>query len=169
MFFGSMTLLEGKSVNDAKERISEVRLVPARARFLSRLAPVLITRTPCHFDRLTCPRSSVTGAFFLAGLLGGTDALTEVPALCRGVFIPTQIVNFALVPTHLRFVTVGVVSLFWSTSSLPIPPSSAPLTICGLYTDAYLSSVNAKKQAQIATEHAHAPTPEDEKKISEVA
>ena len=24
MFFGSMTLLEGKSVNDAKERISEV-------------------------------------------------------------------------------------------------------------------------------------------------
>ena len=47
MFFGSMTLLEGKSVNDAKERISEVRLVPARARFLSRLAPVLITRTPC--------------------------------------------------------------------------------------------------------------------------
>lgn len=30
MFFGSMTLLEGKSVNDAKERISEVRPLCAR-------------------------------------------------------------------------------------------------------------------------------------------
>ena len=46
MFFGSMTLLEGKSVNDAKERISEVRLVPAPARFLSCSALVLIMHTP---------------------------------------------------------------------------------------------------------------------------
>ena len=37
MFFGSMTLLEGKSVNDAKERISEVRLVSARARVFCRV------------------------------------------------------------------------------------------------------------------------------------
>ncbi|KAI0743167.1 hypothetical protein C8Q80DRAFT_1193214 [Daedaleopsis nitida] len=82
MFFGSLTLLEGKSVNDAKERISEA----------------------------------------------------YVPTLIRnwGVFIPTQIVNFALVPQHLRFVTIGVVSLFWN---------------------AYLSSVNAKKQVEAAAEH----------------
>ncbi|PAV21604.1 integral membrane mpv17 pmp22 [Pyrrhoderma noxium] len=40
-----------------------------------------------------------------------------VPTLIRnwGVFIPAQIVNFALVPTHMRFVFVGVVSLFWNT------------------------------------------------------
>lgn len=39
------------------------------------------------------------------------------PTLLRnwGVFIPTQIINFALVPHHLRFVVVSVVSLFWST------------------------------------------------------
>ncbi|RPD60697.1 hypothetical protein L227DRAFT_525207 [Lentinus tigrinus ALCF2SS1-6] len=84
MFFGSLTLLEGKSVNDAKERISEA----------------------------------------------------YVPTLLRnwGVFIPTQIVNFAVVPHHLRFITIGVVSLFWN---------------------AYLSAVNAAKQLEIAVEHAH--------------
>ncbi|KAI8996219.1 hypothetical protein BD414DRAFT_512668 [Trametes punicea] len=86
MFFGSLTLLEGKGVFAAKERIQEA----------------------------------------------------YVPTLLRnwGVFIPTQIVNFSLVPPHLRFVTVGTVSLFWN---------------------AYLSSVNAKKQAEIAQEHAAAP------------
>lgn len=96
------------------------------------------------------------------------------------MFIPTQIVNFALVPTHLRFVTIGVVSLFWSASSLSLSPLHSPLhspvtnTVRAVanvnpLADAYLSSVNAKKQAQIAAEHAHAHTPEDEKKISEVA
>ncbi|KAI9058598.1 hypothetical protein FKP32DRAFT_1635344, partial [Trametes sanguinea] len=62
MFFGSLTLLEGKGPFAAKERIKEA----------------------------------------------------YVPTLIRnwGVFIPTQIVNFAVVPPHLRFVTVGVVSLF---------------------------------------------------------
>ncbi|PIL26687.1 hypothetical protein GSI_11214 [Ganoderma sinense ZZ0214-1] len=99
LFFGSMTLLEGKSINDARERISEA----------------------------------------------------YVPTLVRnwGVFIPTQIVNFAVVPTHLRFVTIGIVSLFWN---------------------AYLSSVNAKKQAQLALEHQqeHEHAIEDEKKIAAV-
>lgn len=39
-----------------------------------------------------------------------------VPTLLRNwaVFIPTQIINFAIVPHHLRFFVVGVVSLFWS-------------------------------------------------------
>ena len=32
----------------------------------------------------------------------------------RGVFIPTQIINFAVVPHHLRFLVVSTVSLFWS-------------------------------------------------------
>ncbi|KAH8827973.1 hypothetical protein DL96DRAFT_1130006 [Flagelloscypha sp. PMI_526] len=40
-----------------------------------------------------------------------------VPTIIRnwGVFIPTQIVNFALVPPHFRFFVVSVVSLFWNT------------------------------------------------------
>ncbi|KAI0350479.1 hypothetical protein OH77DRAFT_1439833 [Trametes cingulata] len=90
MFFGSLTLLEGKTFRDAKERIREA------------YAPTLIRNW--------------------------------------GVFIPTQVVNFALVPPHLRFVTVGVVSLFWN---------------------AYLSSVNAKKQLEGAPESAEAPLDEE--------
>ncbi|KAH9475697.1 Protein SYM1 [Psilocybe cubensis] len=40
-----------------------------------------------------------------------------VPTLIRnwGVYIPTQIINFSLVPPHLRLVVVSVVSLFWNT------------------------------------------------------
>ncbi|KAJ7726714.1 hypothetical protein DFH07DRAFT_852620 [Mycena maculata] len=40
-----------------------------------------------------------------------------VPTLLRNwaVFVPTQIINFWLVPPHLRFVVVSVVSLFWNT------------------------------------------------------
>ncbi|TFK99320.1 hypothetical protein BDV98DRAFT_650808 [Pterulicium gracile] len=40
-----------------------------------------------------------------------------VPTLLRNwcVFIPTQIINFSIVPPHLRFVVVSVVSLFWNT------------------------------------------------------
>jgi len=40
-----------------------------------------------------------------------------VPTLIRNwaVYIPTQLVNFSLIPPHLRFVTVSVVSLFWNT------------------------------------------------------
>ncbi|CDO76323.1 hypothetical protein BN946_scf184414.g5 [Trametes cinnabarina] len=92
MFFGSLTLLEGKTFIAAKERIQEA------------YAPTLLRNW--------------------------------------GVFIPTQIVNFAIVPPHLRFVTVGVVSLFWN---------------------AYLSAVNAQKQADgapdaaVALEDAKAP------------
>ncbi|KAI0758701.1 hypothetical protein C8Q74DRAFT_1372641 [Fomes fomentarius] len=92
MFLRSLTLLDSKSVNVAKERIQEA----------------------------------------------------YVPSIIRnwGVFIPAQIVNFALAPHHF-FVTIGVVSLFWN---------------------AYLSSVNAKKQVEIAAEHEHAHTLEDSEK-----
>ncbi|KIK25159.1 hypothetical protein PISMIDRAFT_677399 [Pisolithus microcarpus 441] len=52
------------------------------------------------------------------------------PTLIRNwmVFIPTQIINFSIVPHHLRFVVVSVVSLFWNT---------------------YLSAVNARSQPQL--------------------
>ncbi|KAF7985762.1 hypothetical protein HWV62_365 [Athelia sp. TMB] len=63
-FFTSMTFLEGKGVNEAKERLEKA------------YQPTLL-RNWC-------------------------------------VFVPTQIINFALVPHHLRFVVVSVVSLFWS-------------------------------------------------------
>ncbi|TCD65404.1 Protein required for ethanol metabolism [Steccherinum ochraceum] len=78
-FFGSMTLLEGKGLTDAADRISD----------------------------------------------------NYVSTLIRnwGVFIPAQAINFTFVPPHLRFVFVGVVSLFWNT---------------------YLSSVNA-----VPHEHDH--------------
>lgn len=50
-----------------------------------------------------------------------------VPTLLRNwaVYIPAQVINFSIVPPHLRFVFVGVVSLFWNT---------------------YLSSINASQQ-----------------------
>ncbi|KIJ12458.1 hypothetical protein PAXINDRAFT_171247 [Paxillus involutus ATCC 200175] len=64
-FFGTMSILEGKGISGAKERISE----------------------------------------------------NYQSTLIRNwtVFIPTQIINFAIVPPHLRFVVVSVVSLFWNT------------------------------------------------------
>lgn len=70
------------------------------------------------------------------GVADATERISEayVPTLIRnwGVFIPTQIINFAVVPHHLRFVVVGVVSLFWNT---------------------YLSSVNAQKEAEQNLHH----------------
>ncbi|KAL4062823.1 hypothetical protein V8B97DRAFT_1905126 [Scleroderma yunnanense] len=52
------------------------------------------------------------------GLPGAAERIRTAyePTLIRNwaVFIPTQIVNFALVPHHLRFVVVSVVSSFWS-------------------------------------------------------
>ncbi|KAK0460093.1 uncharacterized protein EV420DRAFT_1534994 [Desarmillaria tabescens] len=66
-----------------------------------------------------------------------------VPTILRnwGVFIPTQIINFALVPHHMRFVVVSVVSLFWNT---------------------YLSAVNARqaKLEQEEKEHEKLPMKE---------
>ncbi|KII83865.1 hypothetical protein PLICRDRAFT_179905 [Plicaturopsis crispa FD-325 SS-3] len=98
-FFGSMTFLEGKGVQEAQERISAA----------------------------------------------------YTPTLLRnwGVFIPTQVINFALVPNHLRFVVVSVVSLFWNT---------------------YLSVANAQTQALALEEgHAHAGIGAEIKEVVEDA
>ncbi|KAG1729961.1 uncharacterized protein EDB91DRAFT_1252840 [Suillus paluster] len=69
------------------------------------------------------------------GISGAQDRISTAytPTLIRnwGVFIPTQIINFAIVPHHLQFVVVSVVSLFWNT---------------------YLSAVNASSQHQEAIE-----------------
>jgi len=70
------------------------------------------------------------------GLSGAAERINHayVPTLLRGwaVYIPTQVINFAVVPPHLRFVFVGVVSLFWNT---------------------YLSAVNAREQRVYDIEH----------------
>ncbi|KAI0797826.1 hypothetical protein C8Q75DRAFT_20818 [Abortiporus biennis] len=79
---------------------------------------------------------------FLEGK-GVSDAIERIneayaPTLVRnwGVFIPTQLINFSIVPPHFRFVVVGVVSLFWNT---------------------YLSAVNAQKQQEQSEHHHLAP------------
>jgi len=50
---------------------------------------------------------------------GAVERISEnyQPTLLRnwGVFIPAQIINFSIVPHHLRFGVVSVVSLFWNT------------------------------------------------------
>jgi len=63
------------------------------------------------------------------GLGEGANRISHayIPTLLRNwaVYIPTQIINFSVIPPHLRFVFVSVVSLFWNT---------------------YLSAVNAREQ-----------------------
>ena len=79
------------------------------------------------------------------------------------VFIPTQVINFAFVPHHLRVLTVGVVSLFWSTcfflGSLFCghADGQSVLTQCDC-ADTYLSMVNNASQQ-------HGDVPEQEKKL----
>lgn len=78
--------------------------------------------------------------------------LTHV-VIYRAVFVPTQIINFAFVPHHLRVLTIGVVSLFWSASSSLIKLSSCRLTLCP-WIDTYLSMVNnGTKQVVEHEEH----------------
>ena len=58
------------------------------------------------------------------------------------------------------------------SSFLPALASILTLVLSYLWTDAYLSSVNAKKQAQLALEHQqglHALEDESEKKIAAIA
>ncbi|KAF8837526.1 hypothetical protein BDN67DRAFT_1013811 [Paxillus ammoniavirescens] len=75
-FFGTMSILEGKGISGAKERIS---------------------------------------ANYQSTLIRNWT-----------VFIPTQIINFAIVPPHLRFVVVSVVSLFWNTYLSAVNARTSP-------------------------------------------
>ncbi|KAJ2922005.1 hypothetical protein H1R20_g15089, partial [Candolleomyces eurysporus] len=74
-----------------------------------------------------------------------------VPTLVRNwaVFIPTQIVNFTVVPPHLRMVTVGVVSLFWNTylSVANAPLAAAAAQAKALATTAALDGTTATASA----------------------
>jgi protein Mpv17 len=60
------------------------------------------------------------------------------------VYTPTQIINFTLVPPQFRFVFVGVVSLFWSTSFVSLWNDSL------IAIDTYLSIVNSQLDRDIA-------------------
>lgn len=66
---------------------------------------------------------------------------------CRVVYIPTQIINFAIVPPQFRYVFVSVVSLVWSTSIVPLWRC---LTESLIAIDTYLSFVNAQLGSDIA-------------------
>ena len=76
------------------------------------------------------------------------------PRNSRAVYIPTQVINFAVVPPHLRFVFVGVVSLFWSTfiPCLSFVPRGT-LSSFFVSPDTYLSAVNAKERGIYDVEH----------------
>lgn len=91
--------MENKGISGAVERINEVKCSPCTSGRLASLMwspelsanidPQLVRKGPlCHHF-----------VSFLA---------------FRAVFIPAQIINFAIVPHHLRFGFVSVVSLFWS-------------------------------------------------------
>ncbi|KAI0758688.1 hypothetical protein C8Q74DRAFT_1388179 [Fomes fomentarius] len=58
----------------------------------------------------------------------GLIPISQHLSVDMAVFIQTQIVNFALVPHHLRFVTIGVVSLFWTSHPLRPPAKCNVLT-----------------------------------------
>ncbi|RXW15711.1 hypothetical protein EST38_g10143 [Candolleomyces aberdarensis] len=73
-----------------------------------------------------------------------------VPTLVRNwaVFIPTQLINFSVVPPHLRMVTVGFVSLFWNTYlSVANAPLAAAAQAKALATTAALDGTTATASA----------------------
>ncbi|RDB27213.1 Protein SYM1 [Hypsizygus marmoreus] len=123
-FYGGMMF--GPCMTKWYQVLNSIKFASPTRAVLTRVALDQVVLTP------------VAVAFFFGSmsfLEGKPDEAVEriraayVPTLIRnwGVFIPTQIINFALVPPHLRFVVVSVVSLFWNT---------------------YLSAVNAGQKAQ---------------------
>ncbi len=122
MFFGSLTLLEGKSVTDAKERISDA-YVPTLLRNWS------VTAFPIR----SC-----------AGVL--------TSAWCAGVCSSRPRSSTLRLCPHICASSPSVSSRFSGVSedagcTRPIADAAMP--------DAYLSSVNAKKQLEEAAEHKH--------------
>ena len=95
-FYGSVSVLEGKP-EEAPSRIKAVRSSVLPSNFSS--SDVLQAYVPTiirNWCVLTDPQWRLLISLF------------------RGVYIPTQLINFSIVPPHLRFFTVSVVSLFWS-------------------------------------------------------
>ena len=121
MFFGSLTLLEGKSVGDAKERISEAYV------------PTLIRNW--YGPSVQYPIHPLTRS-----LLQGCVHPHSDSELCGGASPP------ALRHHRCCLAVLEYVSIFRSSFDIPLKLA---------YPDAYLSSVNAKKQVEIAAEHQH--------------
>lgn len=95
-FFTSMTLLEGQGLTEAQTRLESVSFI-------------CLQQDAAHPSRHTSQPLSATGQSFYF-----RKVRSIYRSYFRGVFVPTQILNFAVIPTHLRFVVVSVVSLFWS-------------------------------------------------------
>ncbi|TFY53124.1 hypothetical protein EVJ58_g9623 [Rhodofomes roseus] len=132
-FFTSMTLLEGKSFSDAQERLSKVIRPPRQTR---PPRAQRVSHSPPHSVRVRPPRAR-TPCPLLASARNAhaPPAQAYVPTLVRnwGVFVPTQVLNFAFVPPQYRFFTIGTVALFWN---------------------AYLSAVNASNARGAEAAHA---------------
>ncbi|KAJ8521984.1 hypothetical protein ONZ45_g1410 [Pleurotus djamor] len=111
--------------------------------FLARIKFASPTRGVLYrvwLDQAILTPASVPFFFGAMSILEGKahDAIPRIrsayiPTLLRNwaVFLPTQIINFAIVPPHLRFFVVSVVGLFWNT---------------------YLSVANAKEHARLHIE-----------------
>ena len=121
MFFGSLTLLEGKSVGDAKERISEAYV------------PTLIRNW-------YGPSVQYTVHPLMRSLLQGCLHSHSNCQLCGGATPP------ALRHDWCRLALLEYVHVSQSYPDMQLTPTCP---------DAYLSSVNAKKQVEIAAEHQH--------------
>jgi hypothetical protein len=126
--------MEGKGTSGVADSLSTVRLslLPSRSIFWY-LAPEV--RPDAH--------AGLVRVIYLP--------LTLLETHCRParlVFTPAQIVNFAVVPPQFRFVFLSTVSLVWSAS----PPSEVKTwpDRAFLWTDTYLSIVNAKLGNDIA-------------------
>ena len=121
MFFGSLTLLEGKSVGDAKERISEAYV------------PTLIRNW--YGPSALYPVHPLTRS-----LLQGCVHPHSDSELCGGATSPALRHNWCRLAL-LEYVHVS--------------QSYPDMLLTRARPDAYLSSVNAKKQVEIAAEHQH--------------
>jgi len=156
-FFGSMSVLEGNGLTGAADRIGHVSLQSFWYAFLLTGCSPSVPFFPCN--RRTFRRCCVTGAWRPEGFSQMHPPplnflFTRNP---RAVYIPTQAINFAIVPSHLRFVFVGVVSLFWSTFH-PLVPHLSTEDPDFVSSDTYLSSVNAREQRLYDAEHGAKPT-----------
>jgi len=135
-----MSVLEGRGLGEAGNRINYVSQQGFTTLSLTGrsppTSPILLFPSDRHTFRQYCGIGTLC--------LGG-GALSHPH---RVVYTSTQVVNFTVIPAHLRFVPVGVVSLFWSTflarSLLPLQEGAELLVFGSL--DTYLSAVNARER-----------------------
>jgi len=103
-----------------------VNRVSLRLRLTGSSRPTSLSVPLFPWDRHTFRHYCVIGTLRSEGLFHMLISCS--PRNSRVVYIPTQLINFAVIPPHLRFVFVGVVSLFWS-AFLPRSPFPSRRTL----------------------------------------